>query len=284
MVDQVFLPVLAKQVELNLTGWGCPLEVVESLGRFDIDPTWSDIHHSLYNFVIVAQIQNILVKLCHVLLVQGKQVVLSLYLSFSLQLLSQLSLFSTWSPDGSRIIVWVFVNSAHPLEASQLLVGVVLVMVLVSLILFFFFFCLCIFAGCVNLAVAASLCRLLSLLHLFAALRCVLLSNFLWGSVAPNVGNSLKLFLLGQLFSFLLLLLQLESFSCCFKLLLVDNKEVTWASFRKVGLGQDVLDTGDWTDIALFVDVLQLMHLVWLVNNAVSLLKVDQFVSLLPLV
>ena len=74
--------------------------------------------------------------------------------------------------------------------------------------------------------------------------------------MAANVGNSLQLFLLGQLFSFLLLLLQLESFSCCFELLLVDNKEVTWSSFRKVGLSQDVLDTSDWTDITLFVDVL----------------------------
>lgn len=188
----------AKQVELNLAGRGRPLEVVESLRRFDIDPTGSHIHHSLDNFVIVAQVQNILVKLCHVLLSKGKQIVLGLYLSFGFELLSQFSLFGTWSPDGSRIIVWVFVNSAHPLEAPQLLVGVVLVMILVFLIFFFFLFCLCIFTGCVDLAVAASLRRLLSLLHhLFAALRRVLLPNFLWGSVAANIGNSLKLFLLG---------------------------------------------------------------------------------------
>ena len=99
--------------------------------------------------------------------------------------------------------------------------------------------------------------------------------------MAPNVGNSLQLLLFGYFFSLLLLLLEFEALRGRLKLLLVHDKEVAGPSLTKVRLRQNVLHTSDRADIALIVDILQLVSLIGLVDDSVSLFKVDQFACLL---
>lgn len=62
--------------------------------------------------------------------------------------------------------------------------------------------------------------------------------------------------------------------------MLVDDKKVTWSAFRKIRLRQDVLYSRDRTHFTLVIDVLQLMHLVGLINDPITLFKVNQFVLL----
>ena len=50
------------------------------------------------------------------------------------------------------------------------------------------------------------------------------------------------------------------------------------ASFREVRLRQYVLNSSDRADLTFVIDVLQLVHLVWLIDYAVTLFKVDQLV------
>ena len=51
-------------------------------------------------------------------------------------------------------------------------------------------------------------------------------------------------------------------------------------AFGKVGLREDVLDPGDGTYFSLVVDVLELVHLVGLINYPIALFKVNQLVFL----
>ena len=104
--------------------------------------------------------------------------------------------------------------------------------------------------------------------------------EFLRSPMAAYVSNRLKLLLLSQLFCFLLLLLDFETFGSCFELLLIDDEEVTWAALREIRLCQNVLHSCDRTHFTLIIDILELVHLVWLVNDPVSFLKMDQFVVL----
>ena len=70
MVHQVFLAMLAQEIELNLLRrWG-PLEVVECLRRLDLDPTRPGVQDSLHNIRVIAQEHDILVQLCRLLLIK----------------------------------------------------------------------------------------------------------------------------------------------------------------------------------------------------------------------
>ena len=93
--------------------------------------------------------------------------------------------------------------------------------------------------------------------------------------MAANISNCLQLLLLGQLFSLLFLLLQLEAFGRSLKLSLVHYEEVARSPLGKVWLREDVLDAGDGADFAFLVDILELMHLIGLVDDAIALLKVN---------
>ena len=184
-------------------------------------------------------------------------------------------LFCARTPDRRRVVIGVLVGAVHPLQAAQLLVRVDLVVVLDSVLLLFFL--LFVLSGCSAFAAYSSLGRLLALLHLLVALcrARVLLSKFLRGAMAANVSNCLQLLLLGQLFSLLFLLLQLEAFGRSLKLSLVHYEEVARSSLGKVWLREDVLDAGDGADFAFLVDILELMHLIGLVDDAIALLKVN---------
>ena len=61
-----------------------------------------------------------------------------------------------------------------------------------------------------------------------------------------------------------------------FKLRLVDYEEVAGSSLRKVRLCQDVLHASYGTDFALLVDVLELVDIIRLVDDPVSLLEMDK--------
>ena len=127
--------------------------------------------------MVVAKHKNVLVQLVARLFIQRKQVVLSLNLTLCLKLLSQLLLFSTWSPNRCRFIVWVTIWTAHPLKAPQLLIVVRLVVILVLLFLFLLLSSLCtILTSCLILAarcttgITASFRRLLAFRTTFLAL------------------------------------------------------------------------------------------------------------------
>ena len=74
--------------------------------------------------------------------------------------------------------------------------------------------------------------------------------------MAPYVRYSLQLLLLCDLFSLLLLLLQLETLCGRLKLRLIHHEEVTGTSLGEVGLREYVLDARNGTHITLVVDVL----------------------------
>ena len=57
--------------------------------------------------------------------------------------------------------------------------------------------------------------------------------------------------------------------------MLVHHEEVAGSALGKVGLSQDVLHARDWRNFALVVDIFELVHLIWLINNPVALLEVD---------
>ena len=195
--------------------------------------------------------------------------------------MTQLLLFSARSPDRCWVVVWILVRASHPLKTSQLLVGVDFIVVLVTLILLLFFL-LSAFLGSCAFSARATLRRLLTLLHFLVALgcACVLLAQLLRSTVAANVRHRLQLLLLGEFLGLLLFLLELEAFGGSLKLGFVDDEEVARASLRKVWLSEDVLHAGDGADLALFVDVLELVHLVWLVYDPVAFLEVHQLVCL----
>jgi len=197
-------------------------------------------------------------------------------------LLSQLLLLSTRPPYRRWIVIRILVHTAHPLETAEFLVGVDLVVVFVFVVFLIFFFLLAVL-GSSALSTRAPLSRLFTLLHLFAALgrACVLLAKFLGGAMAANVRHSLHFLLLGELFSFLLFLLQLETFRCCLELGLVDNEKVTGAPLTEIRLRQDVLHTSDGTNFTFLIDVFQLVHFIRLINDPITLLEVDQLVRLL---
>ena len=98
--------------------------------------------------------------------------------------------------------------------------------------------------------------------------------------MTPDIRDSLHLALLRQLLSLLLLLFQLEAFGGGLKLLLIHHEEVAGSALGKVGLSQDVLHAGDRRNFALVVDVLELVHLVGLIDDPVALLEVDELVFL----
>ena len=105
--------------------------------------------------------------------------------------------------------------------------------------------------------------------------------------MATDVRNCLGLLLLSQLFGLrllLLLLLQFEALCCSFELSFINDKEVAGAALGEIRLRQDVLHTGDRAHLALLIDVLQLMHLIGLIDDTISFFKMNQFVRLLTVV
>ena len=144
------------------------------------------------------------------------------------------------------------------------------------LLLFFRFCCFLdwfILSGCA--CITATFSRLLTLfLRLISCLRTYLL----WRSMAPNIRNSLQFPLFRHIFSLLLLLLDLITFSSGFKLVLIDDKEMARAPLWKIRLSQDVLYASYWRNLAFVVYILQLVHFIRLVDNSISLFKVNQLV------
>ena len=111
--------------------------------------------------MVVSERKNILVQLSCLLLIQRQKVVLGLNLSLLFELLAKFLLLSTRPPDGLGLVVRVLVDTAHPLEATQLLVSVDCVIVLVFLLLLLFLLSLALLCSLVNITTAA-LCRLLA--------------------------------------------------------------------------------------------------------------------------
>ena len=62
------------------------------------------------------------------------------------------------------------------------------------------------------------------------------------------------------------------------KFRLIHYKEMTGSAFGEIGLSQDVLDSCDWVDFPLVVDVLKLVQFIWFIDDPVSSLKVDELV------
>ena len=100
--------------------------------------------------------------------------------------------------------------------------------------------------------------------------------------MAANIGHSLYFALFLELFSLLLLSFLGEAFCCSFKFMLVHDEKVARSTLREIWLRQDVLHSRDWTDFTLIVDVLELVHIVRLVYDPVSLLEMNQFVIRIP--
>ena len=225
VIDEVFLAMFAKEVELDLARARRPLEVVEGLGGLDGDPALAGVHHALHHVLVVPQQQDVLVQFRLILLGQGQQVVLGLDLPLGLELLPDFLLFSAWPPNGSWLVIGVLVGTAHPLQTPQLLVSVDLVIVLVLLILLLLLFGLGFLGGRV---VPPAFRRLLPF-FLFA-LQGTLGAELLGGSMTADVGDSLQLLLLGQLFSLGFLLLLFEALGGGLELLLVDDEEVAGAA------------------------------------------------------
>ena len=177
------------------------------------------------------------------------------------------------------------VGSTHPFETLEFLIVVSLIVVLVFVVLLLLLFRLrCILASATSLS--ATFGGLFSFHGSFltlapsASIGCIMSTNLLRSPMTPNVRNSLHFALFCQLFCLLFLLLQFEAFRRRFELLLVHHEEVTWSALRKVRLGQNVLNPRDWRNFALVINILQLVHLVRLVDDSITLLKVDQFVLL----
>ena len=198
VINQVLLAMLAQEVEFNLPwGWR-PLEVVERLGWLDLGPAGTCIKHTLNHIAVVAERQNILIQLSRFLLIQGEQIVLCFNLSLLLELMSKLLLFCTWSPDWRWLIMRVLVDTAHPLEAAQLLVSIcwIIVPFFAIFLLLLHSFCLVILGRRFNVA-TTTLRWLLALKSLFIALSCarILLPQLLWGPVTTDICNRLRLLL-----------------------------------------------------------------------------------------
>lgn len=70
VINEMLLAMLPQEVELDLARDGCPLEVVESLRGFDLGPTRSRVHNSLYHIAIIAWKHNVLIQLTNLLLIQ----------------------------------------------------------------------------------------------------------------------------------------------------------------------------------------------------------------------
>lgn len=109
---------------------------------------------------------------------------------------------------------------------------------------------------------------------------CVMSANLLGGPMTPDVRHGLHFALLGQLFSLLFFLFQFEALGRRFKLLFVHYEKVAGTALGKIWLGQNVLDARDRRHFTFVIDILELVHLVRLVNDPITLLKVDQFVLL----
>ena len=223
--------------------------------------------------MVVSKHQHVLVKLCCLSSRQGKQIILGFYFSLGFQLVFQLLFFGTRLPNRDRFVVRVLVGTPHPFETAQLLVGVDLVVVL---IFFFLLFLLFGFFYFVSSAFPGPFSRRFALRLLAPFCSRLRRPNlFLRRSVTSNVRYGLKFFLFSQFFSLLLLLLHFETFSRRLKLLFVHHEEVARPTFGKVWLCQNILHSCDWTDFSLFIDVLQLMHLVWFVDDSIPFFEVD---------
>lgn len=70
VIYQILLPVLPKEVELNLAGRRSPLEVVQRLRGLDLRPTRPSVHHAFHHLVIIAKHQDVLVELLTSLFIQ----------------------------------------------------------------------------------------------------------------------------------------------------------------------------------------------------------------------
>lgn len=217
VINEMFLAMLAQEVELDLARDRCPLEIVKSLRGFDLGPTRSRVHDSLYHIAVIACKHYILIQLTHLLLVQWKKVVFGLDLSLGLKLLPQLLLFGAWSPNRLGLIVGISVGTSHPFKRFKLLVCIVLIVIFTSLVFIFFLLFLLFFRFSCGLS-----CRFLHLLFiastlsswLFASPFPVLLGDrstarlcwpyLLWGPVAANILHCLKFLLSSDFFRGLL--------------------------------------------------------------------------------
>lgn len=286
VVNQVLLAMLSKEVVLDLFRRWSPFEIVERLRGLYLRPARPRIHDSLYYILVVAQQQDVLVQLRRApLFVQRQQIILRFNFALGLQLLSDLLLLGTWLPDWSRLVALVPVRPSHPLQALQLLVCVQLVVVLIFLFLLLLFLSLllAVFARPLVFPISTALCRRLPLrvsLPVLSDVRVLIgLLQLLRGPVAADVRHGLELALLGQLLLLLLLGLESEALGRSLELVLVDHEEVARAPLGEVWLSQDVLHSCDRADLAFVIDVLQLVHVVGLVYNAIALLKVNQLVA-----
>jgi hypothetical protein len=61
-----------------------------------------------------------------------------------------------------------------------------------------------------------------------------------------------------------------------FEFRLVYHEEVAGSALAEVGLRQDILHACDWADIALIVDVFELIDFVGLIDDPVASLEVDK--------
>ena len=114
VIDQVFLAMLAQEVKLDLARDRSPLEMVESLGRFDLNPRGASFKDSFNYFMVVAIEHDVFIELSLFLFVKGKQIILCFDLAFGLQLSHELLLFGTWLPNWWLLYLVSFVGSSHP--------------------------------------------------------------------------------------------------------------------------------------------------------------------------
>ena len=103
--------------------------------------------------------------------------------------------------------------------------------------------------------------------------------------MTANILHRLQLFLSsdllrGQLGWSLLFRLQLEALGRRLELRLVHDEEVAGSALGEVWLREDVLNPGDRAYLSLVIDVLELVHLIGLINNPIALFKVNQLVFL----
>ena len=68
----------------------------------------------------------------------------------------------------------------------------------------------------------------------------------------------------------------LELLEACssLKFRLINNEEVTWSTLREVRLRQDILHACYRAHLSLVIDILQLVNIIWLIDNPVTSFKV----------
>lgn len=119
MIDQVALTVLAKEVKFDLARYRGPLKLIQCLAGLDLGPAGTRFHHSFHHLVIVAPIADPFVEFTsHIpilLFVQRQKIIFGLNFSFLLNLRLQFLLLLARFPHWLRVILFPFVDTAHPL-------------------------------------------------------------------------------------------------------------------------------------------------------------------------